>query len=147
MSNAPTTTETATEIYARAKKAATGRRLDADAHEACRTAMAAKKAGDIRTGRRILFAWAAANPKPVRRSKDQITADRSAAYTEVAGHDGWVKATKLTARKSDLDALVKEGRVECMIRTEYDKQNGNYSSSHFGGAGVVQRKRAYYRAA
>ena len=46
---------------------------------------------------------------------------------------------------TDLAALVKAGLLERKVKTEYDRQRG-YAANLFGGAGVMTRKRAYYRA-
>lgn len=45
-----------------------------------------------------------------------------------------------------LTALAKAGQLGREVRVERHKQTGNHAHAFFGGAGVVQRKIAYYTA-
>lgn len=49
------------------------------------------------------------------------------------------------ANRSDINHLIKTGQVESRVQEEFDKQQGKHSSWHFGGAGVVKRRRMYLR--
>lgn len=78
-----------------------------------------------------------------KRTSQQMRQDRDAIVAELARNRGsWVRVPK-SARPTDVAALVAEGRIERQVRREFDKQPGN--SWLFGGAGVVQRHRAYVR--
>ena len=47
------------------------------------------------------------------------------------------------AHAGDLAALVSSGALVKTVRREWDKQTG-HGANLFGGAGVMQRRRAYY---
>lgn len=76
-----------------------------------------------------------------RRTREQIATDRSTLLESITPL--WARLPE--ANTSDLQALVRQGLIERDVRREWDRQSGN--GSMFGGAGVVQRHRAYYRLA
>lgn len=86
-----------------------------------------------------------------RRTAAQLATDRAALLDalRVAGAETmWVRPPA-DARPADLDALVAAGLVKREVRREWDRQvfaRGS-ESGLFGGAGSVQRHRAYYRLA
>lgn len=47
-------------------------------------------------------------------------------------------------RANDIEALVRLGSIRREVRREWDRQTG-YAANMFGGAGVMQRRRAYLR--
>ena len=80
-----------------------------------------------------------------RRSASQRETDRRTLLVSIP-RDRWVRVPEGTVR-SDVDALVKAGKLDSEVRREFDKQGGNYSHALFGGAGVVVRRRLYVRRA
>lgn len=77
-----------------------------------------------------------------RRTAARITMDRSE-LCEAFPTDRFMAAPSW-AKPNDLAALVAAGRLERKVKREWDRQTG-YAANLFGGAGVMQRRRAYYR--
>ena len=80
---------------------------------------------------------------PQRRDPEQRENDRKWIMANVT--DAWERPASWM-RTSDIDALVKAGRLERQVRREWDRQTG-YGAKMFGGAGVCIRQRAYIRKA
>mgnify|MGYP001569491393 FL=1 len=103
-----TVEETPNQIAKRVRRLAQNNWAASRTYEA---AVRAKKRGDGAEAIRVLRDWAGRNPLPVRRSSDQITDDRDAAVAEISTQEGWVRGSLLAARRSYLDALVKDGLI------------------------------------
>lgn len=85
------------------------------------------------------------SPKP-RTSVQRTAEDRDSARSALLESIGnqWTQVPA-DAHPSDIQHLITQGHIESVVRQEYDRQRGNYSSGFFGGAGAVQRKRKYVR--
>lgn len=77
-----------------------------------------------------------------RRSAEQIRRDRQRIIDHVVA-DGctWVRVPEW-ASAHDVATLVRDGRLARKVKREWDRQRG-YAANLFGGAGVMQRHRAY----
>ena len=80
-----------------------------------------------------------------RRSAIRIAEDRQRILSYFAAASTPARAPEW-ASAADLAALVRDGRLTKTVHREWDRQTG-YASRFFGGAGVMQRYRAYYRVA
>lgn len=85
-----------------------------------------------------------------RRTPAEIARDRAAilaALREAAAEGGypWVRVAEQNWRPNDVAALVASGEVARRVRREWDEQRFRRGSDSglFGGAGAVQRHRAY----
>ena len=77
-----------------------------------------------------------------RRSATQIEQDRTELLDFVT-KEVFVRRPDW-ARASDIDALVSAGRIEKVVRKEYDRSIG-FQANLFGGAAVMVRRRMYLR--
>ncbi len=69
----------------------------------------------------------------------------------LAGRTDWFTARDLVENEVDLrglserlDRLARQGHLQREVRSHWEKQRG-HAASMFGGAGVVKRRRAYYK--
>lgn len=89
----------------------------------------------------------AENRSPQPRTTTRRTAeDRDSARAALLDSIGseWTRVPA-DAHPSDVQHLITQGHIESVVRQEYDRQKGNYSSGFFGGAGAVVRNRKYVR--
>lgn len=77
-----------------------------------------------------------------KRSAEQIAQDREALFAAI-GTD-WTSSRSLPDHKrSDIDALVKSGRIEKEVREQYDFVRNTHNL--FGGHNACKRRIAHYR--
>ena len=83
-----------------------------------------------------------------RRTPAEIARDRAEIVAELRrrarlGEYAWVRVARQDWRPNDVAALVADGVLVRRVRREWDTQQFRYATDLFGGAGVVQRHRAY----